>query len=231
QAGQDLPPDAGPRRHLPGRQDPLDRLSGQGALHPRHRHQSRRHPAGALRPQDRRGAPDDAAAGDVTSPTRLRPFGATTVKHLLTDERGGREVALIDLREELSFSQRHLLHARSVPLSRLELMFARLVPRKTTRIVLLDDGEGLNARAADVLAAAGYTDLNYLDGGVSGWERAGYELFAGVNVPSKAFGEFVEDAAETPSITAIELDGLLRSGADMVVVDSRPFSEYHRVSI
>jgi len=167
----------------------------------------------------------------VTSPARLRPFGATTVKHLLTDERGGKEVALIDLREELAFSQNHLLHARSVPLSRLELMFARMVPRKTTRIVLMDDGEGLNTRAADILAAAGYTDLNYLDGGVSGWGRAGFELFSGVNVPSKAFGEFIEHAAETPSISALDLDALLRKKTDMVIVDSRPFAEYHRVSI
>ncbi len=48
----------------------------------------------------------------------------------------GGELALIDVREELTFSQNHLLWARNVPLSRLELRFARLVPRKDTRIVL-----------------------------------------------------------------------------------------------
>ena len=55
----------------------------------------------------------------------------------------GGELALIDVREELIFSQNHLLWARNVPLSRLELRFARLVPRKTTRIVLIDDDDGL----------------------------------------------------------------------------------------
>jgi hypothetical protein len=55
----------------------------------------------------------------------------------------GEELALIDLREELIFSQNHLLWARSVPLSRLELRFARLVPRAGTRIVLCDDADGL----------------------------------------------------------------------------------------
>src|ERR1051325_6434754 len=143
----------------------------------------------------------------------------------------GRELALIDLREELIFSRNHLLWARSIPLSRLELRFARLVPRKDTRIVLCDDGDGLVERAASVLAAAGYTDISYLQGGVAAWEKAGLELFSGVNVPSKAFGEFVEHASGTPSIDARELDRLIRGGTDMVVLDSRPFDEYQRVSI
>ena len=60
---------------------------------------------------------------------------------------------------------------------------------------------------------------------------AGFELFSGVNVPSKAFGEFVEHTSDTPSISASELDALMRAGADMVVLDSRPFDEYRRVSI
>ena len=37
-------------------------------------------------------------------------------------------------------------------------------------------------------------------------------------------------ACHTPSVSAEELDGLMRSGADMVVVDSRPFDEFQRVS-
>ena len=143
----------------------------------------------------------------------------------------GAELALIDVREELTFSLRHLLWARNVPLSRLELRFALLVPRHSTRIVLIDDSEGLAQRAADVLARAGYTDLSILDGGVAGWEKARFELFPGVNVPSKAFGEHVEHDSGTPSISASELDALIRDQADMVVVDSRPFDEYQRVSI
>jgi rhodanese-related sulfurtransferase len=157
-----------------------------------------------------------------------RPVEAGALKAMLAD---GEELALIDLREELIFSQGHLLFARSVPLSRLELMFARLVPRRGTRIVLCDDGDGLVDRAARVLAGAGYTNVSALDGGVAAWAAAGFELFSGVNVPSKAFGEFIEHASATPSIDAAELDWLIRDRADMVVLDSRPFDEYQRVSI
>ena len=143
----------------------------------------------------------------------------------------GKELALVDVREELIFSQNHLLWARNVPLSRLELRFARLVPRKSTRIVLCDDNDGVAGRAAIILADAGYTDLSYLDGGVGAWEKAGFVTFSGVHVPSKAFGEFVEHDSETPSVSATELDAMMRSGVDLKVLDSRPFDEYSRISI
>src|SRR5580692_10933543 len=141
------------------------------------------------------------------------------------------ELALVDVREELIFSQRHLLLARSIPLSRFELRFAQLVPRRSTRIVLCDDDDGLAGRAAAILARNGYADVSILDGGIDAWAAAGFELFSGVNVPSKAFGEFVEHANHTPSIAAEELEHLLREKADLVVLDSRPFDEYSRVSI
>jgi rhodanese-related sulfurtransferase len=158
----------------------------------------------------------------------VRRVSAEKLRAMLVD---GGELALIDLREERIFSENHLLFARCVPLSRLELKMARLVPRRTTRIVLIDDADGLAERATAVLAQAGYTDVSMLDGGNAAWEAAGYELFSGVNVPSKAFGELVEHENGTPSISADELNALMQSGADMVVLDSRPFDEFSRVSI
>ena len=157
-----------------------------------------------------------------------RPLDPATVRAMLGD---GRELALIDLREELPFSQSHLLWARCVSLSRLELRFAQLVPRKATRVVLCDGGDGAIDRAARILAAAGYSDISFLQGGLPAWEKAGFELFSGVNVPSKAFGEHIEHIHHTPSVSPEELDGLMKGGTDMVIVDSRPFDEFQRVSI
>src|SRR5882672_4739140 len=183
------------------------------------------------------GSSPGMTAGDILQSRRGEPMpknsiarslSAHAVKAMLGD---GQELAIVDLREELTFSQSHLLFARSVPLSRLELKFPALVPRPGTRIVLCDDGDGLVERAAEILARSGYTNLSYIDGGVTGWAQAGLELFSGVNVPSKAFGELVEHASATPSIAADELDRLIRAGTDMVVLDSRPFDEYQRVSI
>ena len=143
----------------------------------------------------------------------------------------GSELALVDVREELIHSQGHLLLARSAPLSRLELKFAVLVPRRTTRIVLCDGNDGLAGHAAAVLARNGYSDLRILAGGVAAWAASGFELFTGVNVPSKAFGEYIEHEDGTPSIAADELARLIGKDADLVVLDSRPFDEYARVSI
>src|SRR5947199_2630939 len=158
----------------------------------------------------------------------LARVSAAALRAMLLD---GEELALLDVREERIFSESHLLFARSVPLSRLELRMARLVPRRATRIALVDDADGLAERAAQVLARAGYSDVSVLDGGNPAWKAAGYELFSGVNVPSKAFGEFIEHESGTPSISAEELNALMQSGADMVVLDSRPFDEFSRVSI
>jgi rhodanese-related sulfurtransferase len=143
----------------------------------------------------------------------------------------GGELALADVREELVFSQRHLLLTRSIPLSRLELKFVQLVPRRATRIVLCDDNDGLAERAAAILERNGYSDVAVLVGGVDGWVTAGFEVFSGVNVPSKAFGEYIEHANGTPNISADELEKLLRDRANIVVLDSRPYDEYSRVSI
>jgi rhodanese-related sulfurtransferase len=159
---------------------------------------------------------------------QVRRVSAQALRAMLLDSQ---ELALLDVREERIFSENHLLFARSVPLSRLELRMARLVPRKATRIVLVDDADGLGERAAAVLTKAGYTDASILDGGNAAWAAAGYELFSGMNVPSKAFGELVEHENGTPSISADELHGLMQSGVDMVVLDSRPFDEFSRVSI
>ncbi len=157
---------------------------------------------------------------------------AISAAALAAEIRTGGELALIDVREELIFSRRHLLLARSVPLSRFELRLAQLVPRHATHIVLCDDDDGLVAHAAaGILARNGYADVSILAGGVDGWEAAGFELFSGVNVPSKAFGEFIEHQSRTPGIAADELEKLLREAADLVVLDSRPFDEYERVSI
>ncbi len=66
---------------------------------------------------------------------------------------------------------------------------------------------------------------------MAAWEKAGFVTFSGVHVPSKAFGEFVEHDSGTPSVSAAELDALMHNGTKLVVLDSRPFDEYSRISI
>lgn len=150
---------------------------------------------------------------------------------LLLDE--GSELALIDLREEGEFANRHLLFAINIALSRLELQFGSLVPRRSVPIVLCDkNGDSNLVRlGTERLRRFGYTDIRVLDGGVDAWERAGFELFSGVNVPSKAFGEFVEHKSGTPHVSAHEVARMMADGENMIVLDSRPMSEFQTMNI
>jgi len=153
---------------------------------------------------------------------------AAELQHRLA---GHGELALLDAREQGVHYRGHPFYASSAPLSKLEMMIADLVPRRSAPIVLFDGGEGLARKAAARLGELGYAAVEILEGGTAQWKAAGGELFAGINVPSKAFGEFVEHRYETPRITAGELDRLKKSGKPMLIVDSRPFEEYRRMCI
>jgi len=141
------------------------------------------------------------------------------------------EVALVDVREEAPFAESHPLFAANIPLSKLELEVYSRIPRCDTQVTVYDNGEGLASRAAERLIALGYTRVSLLEGGLEGWRKAGGELFIDVNVPSKAFGELVESERHTPSLAAEEVQALLDSQADVVVLDARRFDEYQTMSI
>ncbi|WP_010171957.1 rhodanese homology domain-containing protein [Pseudomonas sp. PAMC 25886] len=141
------------------------------------------------------------------------------------------EVALVDVREEAPFAESHPLFAANIPLSKLELEVYSRIPRLDTHVTVYDNGEGLAQIAAQRLHALGYTRVSLLEGGLDGWRNAGGELFIDVNVPSKSFGELVESQRHTPSLAAEEVQALLDSNADVVVLDARRFDEYQTMSI
>jgi rhodanese-related sulfurtransferase len=141
------------------------------------------------------------------------------------------ELALVDVREEAPFAESHPLFAANIPLSKLELEVYSRIPRRDTQVTVYDNGEGLASIAAQRLQELGYLNVSLLDGGLDGWRRAGGELFIDVNVPSKAFGELVESQRHTPSLAAEEVQALLDSEADVVVLDARRFDEYQTMSI
>ena len=142
-----------------------------------------------------------------------------------------REIAILDLREEGAYAKNHPLFAVCLPLSRLEMEILDGVPRKDTKIVLYDDGQGLVAKARQRLIALGYDTVLELQSGLSGWRDAGLELFQDVNSASKAFGELVEASRHTPSLPAPEAKALIENNPDVVVLDARRFEEYRTMSI
>jgi rhodanese-related sulfurtransferase len=153
---------------------------------------------------------------------------ASTLKAWLSD---AGELALIDVREQGQHGQGHPFLAVPLPYSRLELGLAALAPNPAVRLALCDGGDGIAERAAARAEALGYTNVSVLAGGVEAWREAGYTLYAGVNVPSKAFGELVEHARRTPHVTAAELKAMQDGGENVAVIDGRTFAEFQRMSI
>ncbi|MBL6455726.1 thiosulfate sulfurtransferase [Belnapia sp. T6] len=159
----------------------------------------------------------------------MQRISAATLKSWISD---GQELAILDAREDGEFGRSHLFWANPCGLSRAELRARAILPRFGTRIACVDGGEGgLAERLAAYLEGIGCTDVAVLEGGTPAWAAAGYVLFSGVNVPSKAFGEWVEHHYHTPSIDPAELAAMRESGQDMIILDSRPMDEFRRMSI
>ncbi len=167
-------------------------------------------------------------AAQSTSVDQFARIDATSLKNMISD---GKELAILDPREEGIFGKAHLLVAVNVPLSKLEMRVGRLVPRKSTRIVLTDGGDGMSEMAALKLKELGYSSVAVLGGGYPAWQAAGYEVFSGMNVPGKALGEWIAVTYETPTITPEELHKKITAGQDVLILDSRPSNEYFNMTI
>ncbi len=119
---------------------------------------------------------------------------------LLKSLRSGQEVAIVDLREEADYATGHPLYAVSLPLSKLEIEVLDRIPRRTTAITLYDNGIRYNQRTDTRLVdegyqrlrALGYVDIAVLAGDLDGWKEAGGEVFTDVNVPSRAFDQWLK---------------------------------------
>jgi rhodanese-related sulfurtransferase len=157
-----------------------------------------------------------------------KTIDARTLKARLSEPQ---ELALLDVREIGPYSEGHPFFAIPVPYSRFEADLARLVPRMGVPLVLFDGGDGLADKAARRAEAMGYGDVGVLAGGAPAWKAAGYTLYEGVNVPSKAFGEVIEIERHTPRISARDLVAMTERGENMVIVDGRTWAEYRNFNI
>ena len=164
----------------------------------------------------------------VAADSTFARISATALKAMEAD---GKELAILDPREEGIFGEAHLLYAVNLPLSKLELNVFRMVPRNSTRIVLTDGGEGMSERAAAKLRELGYTNIAILDGGYPAWKQAGYEIFSGMSVAGKAFGEWITVNYRPPTMTPEEVQKRIAAGEKVLILDSRPSNEYVNMNI
>lgn len=167
----------------------------------------------------------------MSAETAVRTVRYVAAEDLRNEISDGNEIAVIDIREGDQYASGHI--SVSVPLtdSELELRIGTLVPRLSTRLVLVDTDGRIGESAAVRLQLLGYSDIRLLRGGIRSWSSAGLELITGLNSLSKALGEFVERRYHTPRITAVELKRKLDAGDDLVVLDTRPLPEFKHIAI
>jgi rhodanese-related sulfurtransferase len=141
------------------------------------------------------------------------------------------EIACLDVREHGQYGEGHPFLTVPCPYSRLEALVTALVPRRDVPIILVDEGDGLAPRAAARLAALGYANIDWIDGGAPAWAAAGYTLFKGVNLPSKTMGELVEAQWHSPAIGPEALAAWRNEQRSFQLFDGRPAVEFAKMTI
>jgi rhodanese-related sulfurtransferase len=139
--------------------------------------------------------------------------------------------AVFDVRERGEYNQCQIPDTTSLPRSQIEFRVAELVPDRDVQVIVYDEGGARAPLALATLTRLGYQHVAILDGGLDAWQSQGRPTFAGVNVPSKAFGERIHHERNVPDLTPEELKSLQDHSTDLVILDVRTPEEYGRFCI
>ena len=135
--------------------------------------------------------------------------------------------ALIDAREQSEHQTEQILRSTQISLRDLIRIVGHLVPRKNTQLVLYSGEEKRAGEGAALLREEGYSEVAVLAGGLRAWKEAGEEVYAGIHVFSKLFGEVLYHSGreEIREITGEALYDRIAAGEDVRVIDVRPVNE------
>lgn len=139
--------------------------------------------------------------------------------------------AVFDVRERGEYNQCQIAYTTSLPRSQIEFRVAELVRDRDVQLIVYDEDGARAPLALATLARLGYQRVAILDGGLGAWQSQGRPIFAGVNVPSKAFGERVHHERNVPDLTPEELKSLQDRSTDLIILDVRTPEEYARFCI
>ena len=116
---------------------------------------------------------------------------------------------ILDVRSAADFGGGHLLGSLNIGLAGQFAIWAGILIRMQTPIVVVTDSEEKVREAALRLARVGFESVKgYLDGGVDAWRESGFEL------------------ATIPQITVDELNELIVGKTPLQIVDVRRSTEY-----
>lgn len=150
-------------------------------------------------------------------------IGVGELQELMGSDRG---FALIDVREWGEFSLEQILGSRNVARGSLEKYLPFLVPDREVPVVLVCSDGARSALAAKTAQALGYANSCVLAGGIAGWKRNRGETYGGWSLTGKDYGELLLVRENVPELTVDVLHRMLERGEPVIVLDSRPYSEF-----
>jgi rhodanese-related sulfurtransferase len=83
---------------------------------------------------------------------------------------------LVDVREESEWDKGHIMNAMYIGKGVIERDIEKKINNTEAEIILYCGGGFRSALAADNLQKMGYTKVSSMDGGYSGWVKAGYSI-------------------------------------------------------
>ena len=132
---------------------------------------------------------------------------AAAQAELETADANGNGVALIDVREQHEFEERHIPGAIHVPRGHLESRIEQFVPDKDKRVIIYCASGNRSAFAARTLREElGYSDVASMQGGITLWKDRNYETV----VPRKLTQEQKERYSRHILVPEIGLEGQLK---------------------
>ena len=105
--------------------------------------------------------------------SRIRETNVEEVKGKL--DRGD-TFHLVDVREESEWDKGHIMNAMYIGKGVIERDIEKKIDNTEAEIILYCGGGFRSALAADNLQKMGYTKVSSMDGGYSGWVKAGYSI-------------------------------------------------------
>jgi molybdopterin/thiamine biosynthesis adenylyltransferase/rhodanese-related sulfurtransferase len=116
-------------------------------------------------------------------------------------------IALVDVREQHEFEERHIPGATHVPRGHLESRIEQFVPDKSKRVIVYCASGNRSAFAAKTMAEdLGYENVASMAGGITLWKDRGYETV----VPRKLTQEQKERYSRHTLIPEIGLEGQMK---------------------
>ena len=103
----------------------------------------------------------------------VRPKGKRATPLQVTQMINRGKTTLVDVRSADEFAASHLRDAKNIPLADLASRIGELDKSKTKTVVVVCQTGARSDKAARQLAAAGFTDVYSLDGGINAWQADG----------------------------------------------------------